>query len=94
MGIILPVLTPLFFGADGILGSESSFFARELFFSLTLFSFAFGMFFATPILGELSDEIGRKKIIIFCLAGVTVSYLFSVIAIIYAHSTMKCNKLA
>jgi DHA1 family tetracycline resistance protein-like MFS transporter len=83
MGIILPVLTPLFFAADGILGSEASFFARELFFSLTLFSFAFGMFFATPILGELSDEIGRKKIIIFCLAGVTVSYLFSVIAIIY-----------
>jgi DHA1 family tetracycline resistance protein-like MFS transporter len=84
MGIILPVLTPLFFSPTGLLGPDASFFARELFFSLTLFSFAVGMFFATPVLGELSDEIGRKKILIFCLAGVAVSYLFSVIAILYA----------
>jgi DHA1 family tetracycline resistance protein-like MFS transporter len=84
MGIILPVLTPLFLNDNGILGGASSELVREFLYSLTLFSFAFGMFFSTPILGELSDEIGRKKILIFCLSGVALSYFLSVLAVIYA----------
>ncbi len=35
----------------------------------------FGQFFAAPILGELSDRYGRKKIILFSIAGSIISQL-------------------
>ncbi len=39
-------------------------------------------FFATPILGELSDKFGRKPILIFSLFGTFISYLLFAIGII------------
>ncbi len=34
-----------------------------------------GQFFATPILGELSDKFGRKPVIVLSLIGTCISYL-------------------
>lgn len=81
MGIIIPILTPLMFSPAGMLTAHASPFIREFFYGITLAIFPLSMFFSLPILGELSDEIGRKKIIIFCLSGIAISYFLSVTAV-------------
>lgn len=44
--------------------------------------YSFGQFIANPILGELSDKYGRKRILAICLAGTALSYVVFAYAII------------
>lgn len=43
------------------------------------------MFFSSPLLGDLSDQIGRKKVMIISLVGAFIGYFLTVIAIL-VHS--------
>lgn len=45
-------------------------------------AFPLAQFFAAPILGQLSDRYGRKRILLFSLAGTCFSYLVFAIAIL------------
>jgi MFS family permease len=77
MGIILvfPVLTPLIIQpSTSILPLETSVAIRDFTYGLVMAIFPFFMFFSTPILGDLSDKFGRKKILLICLIGSAVSY--------------------
>lgn len=38
-------------------------------------AFSVAQFFATPVLGALSDKIGRKFLLVICLAGTCVSFV-------------------
>jgi len=38
-------------------------------------AFSVAQFFATPVLGALSDKIGRKLLLVICLAGTCVSFV-------------------
>ncbi|CAN5158709.1 tetracycline resistance MFS efflux pump [soil metagenome] len=44
--------------------------------------YSFGQFIANPILGELSDKYGRKRVLAICLAGTAISYLVFAYAIL------------
>ena len=48
--------------------------------SLLTTAFALSQFFGTPILGKLSDRLGRKYILVFSLAGTMVANLLAAIA--------------
>ena len=48
--------------------------------SLLTTAFALSQFFGTPILGKLSDRLGRKYILVFSLAGTVVANLIASVA--------------
>jgi len=57
--------------------------ARYFLFGFTSSMFFIATFFACPILGDLSDRVGRKKIMMISLFGAFIGYLLSVIAILF-----------
>ena len=82
MAILFPLLNPLFMQQGSVLvpagvGIEM----RHFYYGATLALFPLGMFFAAPVLGDLSDHIGRKKILNFSLLGTFVSYLLMALAL-------------
>ncbi len=46
-----------------------------LYNGIIISAYGFFQLFATPLLGSKSDVVGRKKILIFCMAGTVVSLL-------------------
>ena len=48
--------------------------------SLLTTAFALSQFFGTPVLGKLSDRLGRKYILVFSLAGTVVANLIASVA--------------
>jgi MFS transporter, DHA1 family, tetracycline resistance protein len=62
--------------------SESS---RALFLGMTLAAYPLGQFIGSPILGSLSDDYGRKKLLSGSLLIAAICNLFSGIAIAWQH---------
>jgi MFS family permease len=88
MGLVLvfPVLAPLFLHADSVLlAPDTSTMWRDFLYGFTVSLFPFFMFFSTPVLGDLSDKFGRKKILLICLTACGFSYAVSALGIYY-HS--------
>ena len=56
---------------------------RMILLGLIMVSFPLGQFFGSPILGRLSDNYGRKKIILFSLSGTTFGFLLTAISVNY-----------
>ncbi len=67
IGLVFPVFASLFSKADGILPVWMSVTESNLLYGITLASFPIGMFLGAPILGDLSDHWGRKKVLLICL---------------------------
>ena len=82
--LVLPVLTPLILQpSSGMIPAGMSMFGRDLLYGLSLSLFPFFMFFSTPIMGDLSDRFGRKKILMICLLGGSCSYIVGALGVIY-----------
>lgn len=77
--LIFPILTPLILEPHSMLvQAETSGFIRSLYYGFALAAFPLAMFFAAPILGDLSDHMGRKKIMVLSLAGTGLGYLLAI----------------
>jgi DHA1 family tetracycline resistance protein-like MFS transporter len=70
-GLIIPVMPQLIAGMKHISVSEAS---RDG--GLLLFVYAFMQFICAPILGNLSDQYGRRPVILFSLFGFGIDYIF------------------
>jgi DHA1 family tetracycline resistance protein-like MFS transporter len=75
VGIIIPVLTPLFLNFNlGILSSGHDLQTRTLILGLLLATYSIAQFFGAPILGALSDKYGRRPVLLFTVSGTTLGY--------------------
>lgn len=85
VGILIPVI-PLLFASPlsefYILPAGASLKNGYLLLGLLVAIYPMGQFIATPILGQLSDKYGRKKILALSLFGTCISYIVFAIGIV------------
>ncbi len=80
--IIYPILVPVFMDSQGaILGIGSPENLRSFWYGITLSIFPITTFFGATLLGGLSDQLGRKKILMICLIGACIGYTLSGLAV-------------
>lgn len=77
LGILFPILIPVFMLDNGILDAGTSMDVRNILYGLTLAVFPLGMFFGATILGDMSDRMGRKMVLLICLLGAFIGYSLS-----------------
>ncbi len=76
IGIVLPVLAPLFLDTDStLIPTHWSQDFRTIAFGFFVATYPLAQFFGAPILGKLSDRYGRKKLLIISLTGTALGYL-------------------
>ncbi len=66
---------------ESILALDTSEVMRKFWYGITLTSWSALMFFGAPYLGDLSDRIGRKKVLIVCLIVDSLGFVLSAIGI-------------
>lgn len=82
--LLLPLLPKLFInGPSSIVSPDISAKARYFLFGFSQAIFFIALFFSSPILGDLADRIGRKKVLIISLLGAFIGYLLSVASILF-----------
>ncbi|MGQ3889285.1 MFS transporter [Legionella sp. CNM-1927-20] len=84
MGItfVFPILTPLFMEpTSNLISTGMDKGTRDVLFGLCLALYPLFMFFGAPLLGALSDQLGRKATLLLCLLGSAASFVLSAIAI-------------
>ena len=84
VGIVIPVLPAIFFGSD-ILPASVSYATRTMILGFLIASYPLAQFFGAPILGALSDQVGRKKLLLLSLFGTCIGYILFALGIIYAN---------
>lgn len=75
LGVIIPVVPKLIEGLTGEGISEASRIGGWL-----LFSFAITQFLFSPIMGGLSDQFGRRPVLLLSLFGLGIDYIFHAFA--------------
>ena len=82
VGIVIPVISPLFLGAHSPFAvADWDYALRTLFIGLLTACYPFAQFFGAPYLGALSDRFGRKPVLVISLVGTFIGYLFFALAI-------------
>ena len=76
LGLIYPIFTSLVFeGNSSLTFTHSSEFYKNALFGLLISIFPLGQFLGAPIIGQLSDQYGRRKLLIITLIGTAVTLL-------------------
>lgn len=69
-GLVLPIFSALIMNPEqSILPADTSLSMRGWLYGLLISAFCIGQFFGGPVLGTLSDRLGRKKILLYTLWG-------------------------
>jgi MFS transporter, DHA1 family, tetracycline resistance protein len=74
IGLIIPVLPAL---VGSFTGSQTD---QAFWYGVVTFAFGFANFFASPILGALSDCYGRRPVLLIGFCGLALSFLLTALA--------------
>lgn len=84
IGFVWPLFGPLFTGKTTTLFADSvSIEWRNILYGITIGIASLFKFLSAPILGAVSDRIGRYRVLFFCLIGTTVGMGISVLGLIF-----------
>lgn len=82
LGLIYPIFSSLIFeGSGGILPENASELYKNVAFGILIAAFPFGQFFGAPVIGELSDQFGRRNLLILSLLGTIVTLLLCALGV-------------
>lgn len=88
VGILLPII-PILLTDQGsqffLLSSRYSLKEGYILLGILVGIYSLMQFFAAPVLGQLSDRVGRKKVLVLSLLGTSVSYVLFAIGIILGN---------
>ncbi len=77
-GLVFPVFSPLIISNEvGLFSPEATLAFRGLIFGVLVSAFCLGQFFGSPILGGLSDRMGRKKVLVGSMGLAFFGYLLA-----------------
>jgi DHA1 family tetracycline resistance protein-like MFS transporter len=74
IGLIIPVLPAL---VGSFTGSQTD---QAFWYGVVTFSFGFANFFASPVLGSLSDCYGRRPVLLIGFCGLALSFFLTALA--------------
>ncbi|MDR1057630.1 MAG: MFS transporter [Coxiellaceae bacterium] len=84
IGFVWPLFGPLFTGDNTTLFSQAvSIEWRNILYGITIGIANLATFLCSPILGDLSDSIGRSKILFFCLISTSIGMIISALGITF-----------
>ena len=72
--IVVPVLAAALIGDQPLMMAAAPAGLRYLVYGVALGLYELVMLYAAPVLGEISDRIGRKRILILCMLGMALSF--------------------
>lgn len=76
LGLIYPIFTAMIFeGMGDIISANADDFQKNTLYGFLISAFPFGQFLGAPVIGQLSDHFGRRKLLLISLIG-TVAALF------------------
>lgn len=88
-GLVYPVLTALFTSNQtSILPQGTSQELRYFYLSLSFLLYPLFMFFGSSFLGDISDLIGRKKVLLICMGGLAVGFSLMGIGVEFSTITL------
>ncbi len=87
IGIVLPILSTIFMGKGphAILSPDTPLLLRTFWYGMSLGCFFLFMLFGAAVLGDLSDKVGRRRVLLLGLGGVALGYFMSALGV-YVHS--------
>lgn len=89
LSLVFPILNSLIMDPNNtFLPAATSAEARNLIFGSVISLSMVCWFFGSALLGDISDQIGRKKSLLICLAGAAAGYLASALAVITDSLTL------
>lgn len=84
LGLIYPIFSSLVFeGSGNLIPLDASEFYKNTIFGFLIAAFPFGQFLGAPILGQLSDHHGRRKLLIISLFGTVFTLLICAFGVSY-----------
>ncbi|EKD54488.1 MAG: multidrug transporter [uncultured bacterium] len=84
LGLVFPILNALVFDSNAhFLSGHLSDHMRHFIYGFTISIFMFCWFFGAAFLGDLSDQIGRKKALMICLLGAVLGYFVSAMGVLF-----------
>lgn len=81
--LAFPIMAPLLLSPQyHFFSSDLSVHVKNILLGIALASFSIGNFFGAPVLGDLADSVGRRKIFFFTITATAAGFFLSAFAVI------------